>query len=248
MRTEVGDRKSEIGGQTSDFGLRISTRDARDATRDGFTMTLIKICGITNIDDALNAVEAGADILGFNFYSESPRYINPDLAREIDLELPSSIIRVGVFVDAPEEFVRLVSHCVSFDYLQFHGDETPYYCEQFATPYWKAFRLKDKSTLELMKKFHPYAYLVDAYEKGVYGGTGQLAKWDLAVKASKLGRIVLAGGINPDNVEEAITTVHPWCIDVCSGVEYQPGIKNRDAMVELVEKVESIGEKDQSRK
>jgi len=203
-------------------------------------MTLIKICGITNIEDALAAIDAGADALGFNFYSESPRYIDPETAEVLVQELPEMIIKVGVFVDAAEDFVRPVAQLVELNYLQFHGDETPYYCEQFATPYWKAFRLRDEKTLGLMEKFEPYAYLIDAYEEGVLGGTGQRADWDLASRACQLGRIVLAGGLNPENVEQAIDTVHPWGIDVCSGVEIEPGVKDHKAMAELIERVLKI--------
>ncbi len=205
-------------------------------------MALVKICGITNEEDALAAIEAGADALGFNFYSKSPRYIDIETAREISLAMPESILKVGVFVDAPEEQVRVHSQVAALDYLQFHGDETPYYCEQFATPYWKAFRLRDEKTLALMEKFEPYAYLVDAYQEGMLGGTGTVADWDLAVKAGQLGRLVLAGGLSPDNVEMALATVRPWCIDVCSGIETRPGIKDPVAMIEFIKRVKEFNE------
>ena len=200
-------------------------------------MTLVKICGITNIEDALGAVQSGADAIGFNFYPKSPRFIEPEQAALILEELPDSLMKVGVFVDLSAEAVREVCQIVGLDYLQFHGDETPYFCEQFATPYWKAFRLRDEKTLALMEKYQPYAYLVDAYQPGVLGGTGQLADWDLAREAGRLGRLALAGGINPENVTEALAAVEPWCIDVCSGVELEPGKKDHRAMEELIEAV-----------
>jgi phosphoribosylanthranilate isomerase len=205
-------------------------------------MTLIKVCGITKLEDAFAAVEAGVDALGFNFYPESPRLIDPEVARDISVELPGSVIKVGVFVDAAEEIVSEISQYLGLDYLQFHGHETPYYCEQFATPYWKAFRLKDERTLALMEKFDPYAYLIDAYQEGVLGGTGQVADWELASKASHLGRIVLAGGIDPDNVKKALAAVRPWCIDACSGIESEPGIKDHAAITELVKRVQEFME------
>jgi len=144
---------------------------------------------------------------------------------------------VGVFVDAAEEFVSMIAQGMALDYLQFHGDETPYYCEQFATPYWKAFRLTHEKTLALMSKFSPYAYLIDAFQEGAWGGTGQLANWDLARQASELGRLVLAGGLKPDNVAEAVASVDPWCVDVASGVESKPGKKDPEAMQRFVDEV-----------
>lgn len=203
-------------------------------------MTLVKICGITNLDDAMVAVDAGADAIGFNFFPGSPRYIQPDKARAIRIELPDVIMKVGVFADAQAEQVREIGQWVELDFLQFHGDETPYYCEQFATPYWKAFRLHEKRTLELMKKYRPSAYLVDAYHEKLLGGTGQLADWKLAVKAKAFGKIVLAGGLNPDNVAEAILAVDPWAVDTCSAIERRPGFKDHDVMSKFVEKVKRV--------
>lgn len=205
-------------------------------------MTLIKVCGLTNLADALTAVEAGADFLGFNFYEKSPRSIQAQDAWEICQELPAAIQKVGIFVDAAEIFVQEVSQLIGLDYLQFHGDETPYYCEQFATPYWKAFRLKDEKSLELMEKYQPDAYLVDAYQPGAWGGTGKVANWDLAVEAKKLGRLVLAGGLNPDNVAEAIAAVEPWCVDVASGVESAPGKKSPEAIEQFIKNARKIAE------
>ena len=203
-------------------------------------MYLVKICGITNLDDAQAAVEAGADALGFNFYRQSPRYVEPDVASAIVAELPLTLWKVGVFANEEAGLVQRISQHVGLDYLQFHGDETPYYCEQFAVPYWKAFRLKDEKTLELMKKYQPAAYLVDTYREGELGGTGLVANWDLAIHAKKFGKIVLAGGIHPDNVETAIATIEPWAIDVCSGVEERPGHKNHQKMAELIGRAKAM--------
>lgn len=187
---------------------------------------LVKICGITNLQDALAAVEFGADALGFNFYSKSPRRVSPDKVVKILEDVPPSILKVGVFVNEPEGNVRDIASSLELDYLQFHGDETPSYCEQFATPYWKAFRLKDEKTIELMKKYKCDYYLVDSFTTQVYGGSGVTGNWDLAREAKKVGKIILAGGLTPENVADAIRTVQPDGVDVASGVEEKPGRKD----------------------
>lgn len=189
-------------------------------------MTLVKICGITNLEDALAAIEFGADVLGFNFYKKSPRYVSPERAFKIFHEIPPAVWKVGVFVNEPEQIVRELAVDLELDYLQFHGTETPSYCEQFATPYWKAFRLKDTKTLELMGKYKCGYYLVDAFVEKAYGGTGVVGDWDLAREASRLGKIFLAGGLNAENVEAAIRTVKPDGVDVATGVEMHAGKKD----------------------
>lgn len=203
-------------------------------------MVKVKICGITNLEDALAAVEFGADALGFNFYKKSPRYISPEKAKQIIEEIPPAVWRVGVFVNESEEVIRDLSVTLELDYLQFHGDETPYYCEQFASPYWKAFPLKDDKSLELMKKYHCTYYLVDAYVENAYGGTGVTGNWDLAKEAKKIGKIFLAGGLRPENVAVAIQTVQPDGVDVASGVEDQPGRKNRAKLEEFITKAKQL--------
>ncbi len=199
-------------------------------------MTLVKICGITNIDDALDAVEFGADALGFNFWPDSPRYITPAKAKEILQEIPPSVWRVGVFVNEHFEKVRNLSVELELTHLQFHGDETPYYCEQFATPYWKAFGLKNEKGLELMKKYRSEYFLVDAHIEKGYGGGGLLGNWDLAKEAKKIGKIFLAGGLTPENIQTAIQVVRPAGVDVASGVEDEPGRKNRFKLEEFIMK------------
>lgn len=203
-------------------------------------MCLVKICGITNIDDALDAVEFGADALGFNFYQKSPRYLDPLKAAEILRDIPTNIWRVGVFVNEAPEVVADLSVTLELNYLQFHGDETPYYCEQFATPYWKAFRLNDRKSLELMKKYHCEYYLVDTYVEKGYGGTGITGDWELAAEAKQVGRVFLAGGLSPENVELAIQVVKPDGVDVASGVEDSPGRKNRFKLEEFIRKAKGM--------
>lgn len=197
---------------------------------------LIKICGITNKEDAWNAIDAGADALGFNFYPKSPRYLDPQVAVKLMEDIPPNVLRVGVFVNESEHLVRDLSQYLNLDYLQFHGDETPYYCEQFATPYWKAFRLKNEKTLELMRKYHPDYFLLDAFVEGEFGGTGKIANWDLACQAKRCGKIILAGGLHPENVKEAILAVNPDGVDVASGVEIAPGKKDLNKMKNFIER------------
>lgn len=189
-------------------------------------MTLVKICGITNLDDALASIEFGADALGFNFYRKSPRTLDSDRARKIIQEIPPAIWKVGVFVDEPEERVKRLVVDLELDYLQFHGNETPFYCEQFGTPHWKAFRLRDQKSLELMQKYHCDYFLVDAFMRDQFGGTGKTANWMLAQAAKKYGKIILAGGLTDENVAEAIRIVQPEGVDVASGVESHPGKKD----------------------
>ncbi len=200
----------------------------------------VKICGITNLEDALTAVEFGADALGFNFYKKSLRYVSPGIVEKILEEIPPSVWKVGIFVNEAEELVKDLSVSLELDYLQFHGDETPYYCEQFAAPYWKAFPLKDEKSLELMKKYHCEYYLIDTYLEEAYGGTGVTGNWELAKEAKKIGKIFLAGGLRPDNVEMAIRVVQPDGVDVASGVEDRPGKKNRTKLGEFITKAKGI--------
>ncbi len=201
---------------------------------------LVKICGITNVEDALAAVEFGADALGFNFYPKSVRFVEPAHAKRILEEIPPTILRVGVFVNESEEMVSDLSSILGLDYLQFHGDETPYYCEQFAAPYWRAFALKDAKGLELMKKYHCEHYLIDTYQEGEYGGTGKTGNWALASEAKKIGKIILAGGLTPENVEEAIQKIGPDGVDVASGVEIRPGKKDHKKLEEFIERAKGF--------
>ncbi len=189
--------------------------------------TKVKICGITNSADAQAAVEAGADALGLNFYEKSPRYITLSQAAEISKQLQPFVMRVGLFVNAPEAFVlRAIGEC-GLTLLQFHGDESPEFCTQFGLMSMKAFRMHGPETLEQIPKYKTDAYLLDAYSSTTLGGTGEKFNWDLAVEAQKFGKpIFLAGGLTPENVAEAIHKVHPFGVDVSSGVESAPGKKD----------------------
>jgi len=188
---------------------------------------LVKICGITNVEDGKEAAEAGADALGFVFCENSPRHISPSQAEAIIKQLPVFIVKVGVFVNAPAALVfQAVSQC-GLNLLQFHGDETPDYCTQFGVMSMKAFRVRDVSSLQRLADYQTDAWLLDAYSPDRPGGTGETFNWELATEAKSLGRpIFLAGGLTPENVAEAVRQVRPYGVDVSSGVELGLGRKD----------------------
>src|SRR5271170_7595604 len=189
--------------------------------------TRVKICGITNLADAQAAVEAGADALGFIFYEKSPRCVLLETAAEISKQLPPFVMRVGVFVNAPEDFVLRAISEIGLTMLQFHGDEAPEFCAQFGLMSMKAFRIRDQKSLEQIPNYKTDAYLLDAFSAEARGGTGEKFNWDLAVEAQKFGKpIFLAGGLTPRNVAEAVKKVQPFGVDVSSGVESAPGKKD----------------------
>ena len=189
-------------------------------------MTRIKICGTTNLDDALIAVEAGADALGFIFVPNTPRYLHPDEAAKIIEELPPFITTVGLFVNAEQKEIDTIANNCSLDAIQLHGEEPPELCVTLSRRVVKAFRVKDESSLSRLHDYHVRAYLLDTYVKGTMGGTGKVFDWNLAVKAKQYGRIILAGGLNPNNIASAILQVRPYGVDVSSGVEVSPGRKD----------------------
>jgi phosphoribosylanthranilate isomerase len=187
----------------------------------------VKICGLTSLPDAKSAVEAGADILGFVFWDQSPRRISLAAAAEVMAGLPPEVVKAGVFVNASPDEVFQAIHACNLNILQFHGDEPPGYCLQFGLMTVKAFRVRDASSLERLKDYPTDAWLLDAYSAGKPGGTGEHFNWDLAVLASQRGRpIMLAGGLTPENVAVAVRKVRPFAVDVSSGVESSPGKKD----------------------
>lgn len=195
----------------------------------------IKICGITNLDDARVAVEAGADALGFMFFEQSPRNIALETAAHISQSISPFILKVGVFVNpTPDLVMAAISQC-GLNVLQFHGDETPEFCMQFGAMTMKAFRVKDAESLHVLPSYHTDAFLLDSYVAGKQGGTGERFNWDLAVQAKQLGRpVFLAGGLNAGNVREAIEQVRPFGIDVSSGVEASPGKKDHQKIRDFI--------------
>ncbi len=198
-------------------------------------MVKVKICGITNSDDALAAVDFGVDALGFVFYKGSPRYISPEEAKNILRKIPPFVTTVGVFVDeAPDEIERIMRHA-AIDVAQLHGHEPPEACV-INKRVIKAIRVKELIDLEPLKKYHVSAFLLDTYTSEFYGGTGQIFNWDIAVDAKQFGKIILAGGLNPDNVERAVKWVRPYGVDVSSGVEEEKGKKDRKKMRLFIER------------
>ena len=189
--------------------------------------TILKICGITSVEDAKDAAEAGADAIGLMFYEPSPRFVSHETAKAIAEALPPSVVKVGVFVDAPPAFVHeTITEC-GVNVAQFHGEESPDYCSQFPVRVWKAFRVRDRESLDSFGGYQTDAWLLDSYVKGQPGGTGERFNWDLAIEAKEAGvPIVLAGGLSLDNVADAVRRVTPYGIDVSSGVESEPGRKD----------------------
>ena len=191
-------------------------------------MVKIKICGITNLEDALLAAELGADALGFIFFPQSPRKVAPETAREIIAQLPPFVASVGVFVDEAAAVLKELAARVGLDWVQLHGQESPEYCRSLGRRVIKGFRIKDENSL---RELEPYrdavqAFLLDTYKKGQVGGTGEVFDWYLAREAKKFGQIILAGGLTPENVGQAIAIALPAAVDAASGTEAEPGRKD----------------------
>lgn len=199
-------------------------------------MVKIKICGITNLEDALNSVNAGCDALGFVFYKQSPRYIKPEKAQSIIKQLPKDIIKVGVFVDAKEKAIKHIAKLCRLDILQFHGRESPDFLERFkGYKIIKAFRVKDKIDLAQIAKYKAFAYLFDTFVKSRAGGTGKQFNWELLSKLGNIRKpIFLSGGLNAQNVKRAIKQVKPDWLDVSSSVEIKPGKKDAKKVKEFI--------------
>ena len=189
-------------------------------------MTKVKICGITNLDDARVVVEAGADMLGLIFYPPSPRYVTPEQARTIVASLPSSLPAIGVFVNEAAETVSRIARASGVQMVQLHGEESPALCQQLSWPVIKAFRFTAQVQPEMMRQYTVAAYLIEGFQADLYGGGGAVADWQRVATLQQYGRIILAGGLTPDNVAAAIRTVRPYAVDVCSGVEATPGKKD----------------------
>lgn len=200
--------------------------------------TRIKICGITRLEDAQAAVEAGAHALGFVFYAGSPRHLDVLAAAAIVRALPPFVTSVGLFVNAPPGDVNEVLSLVPLDLLQFHGDEGAAYCEGFARPFLKAVRVgADTDLLECSREFaHARGLLLDAHVEGSYGGTGQTFDWQ-RIPATLRKHVVLSGGLTPQNVFAAIRAVRPWAVDVSSGVEASKGIKDAEKIRQFISEV-----------
>jgi phosphoribosylanthranilate isomerase len=202
-------------------------------------MVKVKVCGITNLADAEKALQYGADALGFNFYPPSPRYVTPDKARTIVHALSSREGNVALFVNETKERVRqiltsgeLADGRPGYDFVQFHGEESSDYCRGWGLRVIKAFRLKDKQSLDPIDKFPADFYLLDSWSAG-YGGSGASFPWKW-LEGFNTEKIILSGGLNLDNVTDAVRRVHPWAVDVCSGVETRPGIKDHEKIKDFI--------------
>ena len=196
----------------------------------------VKICGITNLRDAYAAVECGANALGFIFYRKSQRYVLPGEAKEIIERLPWEMIKVGVFVNQEIEEVRETAKYCCLNLIQLHGDESPQYCTHFpVSSLIKAVSLQTEEDVLKSKDYRVRAILVDGHKPGCYGGTGKITNWSLAIKAKEIHPLILSGGLNPENIRQAIETVRPRAVDVNSGVEILPGKKDPDKIRRLME-------------
>jgi phosphoribosylanthranilate isomerase len=206
-------------------------------------MTLIKICGITNLDDALAAVAVGADALGFNFYKPSPRYITPPHARQIIEQLPNSLLTVGVFVNEESEAVRSIANEANIQALQLHGDESPAYCHELAASHYviKTFAVSANFDPETPKQYELEAIMLDTKHNSLRGGTGRVFDWSIAQRlAPAIPKLFLAGGLSPENIENAIKTVRPFAVDACSALEDRPGKKNEERMRVFINTVRRV--------
>ncbi len=195
----------------------------------------VKVCGITRYDDALCAVDAGADALGFIFVRSSKRYIAPDAAARITAALPRDVLPVGVFVDAPHTGLREVIRLSGIRAVQLHGDETPSDCIGLPVQVIKAHRVRPGFDPAVLGQYPVDAHLLDAYVDGLHGGTGQVFDWSIAGTAARTARVILSGGLTPGNIASAIAQACPMAVDVSSGVELAPGIKDHAKVRQFVQ-------------
>lgn len=201
----------------------------------------VKICGITNLDDALAAADSGADALGFVFFQGSPRYIPHDDAASIIREIPPCITTIGVFVNETPEKMEQIASQTGIDVIQLHGDEPPTMCSASRRVI-KAIRVKSLESLDPLVEYQGKvsAFLLDTHAPDIFGGTGQIFNWGIASEAKRFGRIILAGGLTPDNVAEAVRQVMPYGVDVSSGVELQKGRKDHRKVKVFIKNAKGI--------
>jgi len=205
-------------------------------------MVKVKICGITDLQDALAAIEFGAHALGFNFYKKSPRYIEPTQAKSLVEALPPLVSLVGVFVDeySPER-VMSVAQAIGISSVQLHGLESPEYVKKLSgLQVIKAFRVDDQFEVQQMAAYRVNTFLLDGHVAGQFGGTGETFDWDVALAAKQQGRIILAGGLSSENVFEAVRKVEPYAVDICSGIESRPGRKDLKKMQDLFHEIDRV--------
>jgi len=207
-------------------------------------LTEIKICGITEREDAFFAAACGVEALGFIFYPPSPRSIAPSKAKEIIAALPSEVVKVGVFVNQEASAVQQIVDFCGLDLIQLHGDETPEYCSKFPQiRLIKALFLQNEAALAALMSYRTHAILVDARTREKYGGTGQRADWELAAKVKSSHPLILSGGLNEENIAAALALVSPPAVDINSGVESAPGRKDREKVGRIIELIRNRDEK-----
>ena len=199
----------------------------------------VKICGMTQLQDVMLAVEQGADAVGFIFYSKSPRSVTMKEARDMIAQLPPFVETVGVFVDETADKVNKTAESCGLDLVQLHGDESPTYCRKIRRRVIKAFRVKDLQSIKLLEKYPVSGFLLDTFSEEAHGGTGKVFDWNLVHPAKKIGPVILAGGLTPRNIRQAINQVRPYGVDVCSGVEKEPGIKDPDKVRDFLKNIRS---------
>jgi len=195
----------------------------------------VKICGITNVHDALAAADYGADAVGFVLYKSSPRYIDIKAVKNIISQLPPFVTTVGVFADAEEREIRATVEECGLDVIQLQGDEPADFCRRLGGRVIKAIRIRDKFSLNRMIPYKVRAFVLDTYREGQLGGTGETFDWGLAVQAKKFGKIVLAGGLTPENIRPAIEQVRPYGVDVSTGVEERIGKKDPSKLKDFIQ-------------
>ncbi|MFQ5455593.1 MAG: phosphoribosylanthranilate isomerase [Nitrospirota bacterium] len=203
-------------------------------------MVRVKICGITNLDDAVASARYGADGIGFIFYKKSARYIEPDKAREIIAHLSPFLTTFAVVVNEEKKIVREIIAHTGVNIIQLHGDESPEFCNEFSERAVKAIRIRNKESLNIMDGFHVRGFLLDTFRKGGYGGTGEIFDWDIAIEAKRFGDIILSGGLTIDNIREAIAKVRPYGVDVSSSVESNIGKKDHKILREFIERAKGV--------
>ena len=199
----------------------------------------VKICGMTQLKDALFAVEQGVDAVGFIFYKKSPRAVTMKTVREIITKLPPLVDTVGVFVNESAERLNKIADYCGLDLVQLHGEESPAFCRKIHRRVIKAFRVKDLQSIKQLEKFSVSGFLLDTFSDDLHGGTGKPFDWNLALPAKKMGPVILAGGLTPRNILQAVRQVRPYGVDVCSGVEKSPGIKDLEKVRAFLKNIRS---------
>ena len=199
----------------------------------------VKICGMTQLKDALFAVEQGVDAVGFIFYKKSPRAVTMKTVREIITKLPPLVDTVGVFVNESAERLNKIADYCGLDLVQLHGEESPAFCRKIHRRVIKAFRVKDLQSIKQLEKFPVSGFLLDTFSDDLHGGTGKTFDWNLALPAKKMGPVILAGGLTPRNILQAVRQVCPYGVDVCSGVEKSPGIKDLEKVRAFLKNIRS---------